>query len=110
MTISHYLNNMPMLTNQWTVYNYKEPTRQRIYLKDIDCPPVWHEKLRELIPPLLFYLNDSTGDAGGPGAKLEPNPHGAGDKARKGDCKGRRLNEQSSTGDEGRQFNVLYRP
>lgn len=87
MTISHYLNNMPMLTNQWSVHNYKDSTRQRIYLKDIDCPPVWHEKLRELIPPLLFYLNDSTGDAGGPGAKLEPNPQGAGTRLGKGIAK-----------------------
>ncbi|KAJ9247389.1 hypothetical protein DTO207G8_8088 [Paecilomyces variotii] len=87
MTIGHYLNNLPFLTEQWNAHNYKDPKRQRVYLKDIDCPPVWHDKLRELIPPLLFYFNESTGDAGGPGAKLEPNPHGAGTRLGKGIAK-----------------------
>ncbi|KAL1848991.1 hypothetical protein Plec18170_007650 [Paecilomyces lecythidis] len=87
MTIGHYLNSLPLLTDQWSAHNYKDPKRQRIYLKDIDCPPVWHDKLRELIPPLLFYFNESTGDAGGPGAKLEPNPHGAGTRLGNGIAK-----------------------
>lgn len=47
---------------------YRDPARQRIYLKDIDCPQVWHDKLKEHIPAALFYLNDSTGVPGGPGA------------------------------------------
>ncbi|GAD95469.1 jmjC domain containing protein [Paecilomyces variotii No. 5] len=87
LTIGHYLNNLPLLTDQWNAHNYKDPKRQRIYLKDIDCPPVWHDKLRELIPPLLFYLNKSTGETGGPGAKLEPNSHGAGTRSGKGIAK-----------------------
>ncbi|KAL1983559.1 hypothetical protein VTN96DRAFT_10219 [Rasamsonia emersonii] len=84
LTIGHYLNNMSLLTDQWNLSNYTDPTRQRIYLKDIDCPDVWHEKLKEIIPPFLFYLNESTGDVGGVGATLEPNPYGPGVKAGRG--------------------------
>lgn len=68
LSISHYLNNMGKLTNQWNEYNYKDPDRQRIYLKDIDCPEVWHDKLKEQIPSGVFYLNESTGEIGGPGS------------------------------------------
>ena len=71
ISIAHYLNNMSKLTNQWNEYNYQEPQRQRVYLKDIDCPQVWHEKLKEKMPPGIFYLNDSTGQIGGPGSILE---------------------------------------
>ena len=68
LSVGHYLNNLSKLTEQWTPTNYKEPDRQRIYLKDIDCPPLWHDKLEEKLPPAVFYLNDSSGDTGGPGA------------------------------------------
>ena len=68
LSISHYLNNMSKLTNQWNNQNYKEPDRQRIYLKDIDCPKLWHDKLKKQIPPSIFYLNDSTAEVGRPGA------------------------------------------
>ena len=71
LSISHYLNNMAKLTNQWNEHNYKDLDRQRIYLKDIDCPQVWHEKLKEQIPPCVFYLNESTGEFGGPGSIFE---------------------------------------
>ncbi|KAH8428883.1 putative JmjC domain protein [Aspergillus melleus] len=57
LTIGHYLKNLPLLTNQWNAYNYKEPNRQRIYLKDIDCPQQWHDHLKSVLPPFLFYLN-----------------------------------------------------
>ena len=68
LSIGHYLNHMSKLTDQWTSQNYKEPDRQRIYLKDIDCPQLWHDELKENIPPSIFYLSDSTGDIGGPGS------------------------------------------
>ena len=68
LSIGHYLTNLTKLTDQWTRSNYKEPDRQRIYLKDIDCPPIWHDKLKEHIPPSVFYLNESTGEIGGPGS------------------------------------------
>ncbi|KAK6819792.1 hypothetical protein RU639_007290 [Aspergillus parasiticus] len=69
LTIGHYLKNMHLLTNQWTPHNYKEPNRQRIYLKDIDCPQQWHDHLKQLIPPPLFYLNKLPEMFEGPGAK-----------------------------------------
>lgn len=75
LTMGHYLKNMAMLTNQFFVKPgaYRESKRQRVYLKDIDCPGVWQDKLREHIPNSLFYLNESTGDLGGPGAVSDPN-------------------------------------
>ena len=69
--MKHYLSNLPMLAAQWTRHNYRETNRQRLYLKDIDCPPLWHEKLKEELPPVVFYLNDSVGDIGGIGATEE---------------------------------------
>jgi hypothetical protein len=68
LSIGHYLSNVTKLTDQWTRDNYKEPDRQRIYLKDIDCPQIWHDKLKEQVPPSVFYLNESTGEYGGPGS------------------------------------------
>ncbi|KAI4789590.1 hypothetical protein E4T44_12524, partial [Aureobasidium sp. EXF-8845] len=40
LTIGHYLRNMNKLSNQFyeNTRNYKDKSRQRIYLKDIDCP------------------------------------------------------------------------
>lgn len=84
ISISHYLNNMSKLTDQWNEYNYKDLNRQRIYLKDIDCPEVWHNKLMEKIPPGVFYLNESTGEPGGLGSVDEPNPSGPGTRKGKG--------------------------
>ena len=81
ISVGHYLSNMSKLTDQWTTENYKELDRQRIYLKDIDCPPIWHDKLREQIPPSVFYLNESTGEYGGAGSN-GVHEHGA---ARAGD-------------------------
>ncbi|KAL8948825.1 MAG: hypothetical protein Q9222_005020 [Ikaeria aurantiellina] len=78
MSIGHYLNNIDKLTKQWTRHNYRDRDRQRLYLKDIDCPQVWHDKLKEVIPPSIFYLNDSTGDPAGPGSVDELNPHAPG--------------------------------
>ena len=87
MTFAHYLNHMSLLTNQWSNMNYKDPERQRIYLKDIDCPPLWHEKLQSVLPYFLYYLNDSTGDFGGFGAVDEPDPGGPGIRRSKGIAK-----------------------
>ncbi|EKG21317.1 Transcription factor jumonji/aspartyl beta-hydroxylase [Macrophomina phaseolina MS6] len=80
LTIRHYLKNMGLLTNQYFEKpdNYKDKGRQRIYLKDIDCPQVWHDKLRDHIPSGLFYLNESIGDLGGPGAVDEPSGNAPG--------------------------------
>ena len=84
MTFAHYLNHMALLTNQWTPTNYKDPERQRIYLKDIDCPQLWHDKLQAALPSFLYYLNDSTGEYNGFGAVDEPDPSGSGFRRGKG--------------------------
>lgn len=80
LTIGHYLSNLGKLTDQYfdAPENYKDKNRQRVYLKDIDCPPVWQEKLKEHIPASLFYWNDNTGEVGGPGAVDEAIPNGTG--------------------------------
>jgi hypothetical protein len=71
MTIGHYLGALEKLTRQWTPANYRDPKRQRLYLKDIDCPELWHQHLQNVIPQTLFYLNDCAGEQGGPGAVHE---------------------------------------
>src|SRR5699024_7697573 len=43
MTMGHYLRSMKQLTNQWTPHTFRDERRQRLYLKDIDCPPEWHD-------------------------------------------------------------------
>ncbi|KAF2223540.1 hypothetical protein BDZ85DRAFT_217286, partial [Elsinoe ampelina] len=71
LTIRHYLNNINAVTNQhFKKKDGNDRPPQRIYLKDIDCPEVWQQKLAEIIPPFLFYLNESIGDYGGPGASV----------------------------------------
>jgi hypothetical protein len=73
LTIKHYLKHMTKLTDQFfdEPERYRDKTRQRIYLKDIDCPQVWQDKLKDHIPSGLFYLNESTGEPDGPGALTE---------------------------------------
>jgi hypothetical protein len=41
LTIGHYLRNTRKLTDQFFEKpdNYRDKNRQRVYLKDIDCPP-----------------------------------------------------------------------
>jgi hypothetical protein len=87
MTFAHYLNHMALLTNQWTPQNYKDPERQRIYMKDIDCPQLWHNKLQTVLPHFLYYLNETTGDTGGFGSTDEPDPSGTGFRRGKGVAK-----------------------
>ncbi|KAJ5081428.1 hypothetical protein NUU61_009692 [Penicillium alfredii] len=80
LTIGHYLKNLPLLTEQWTPYNYTDRDRQRLYLKDIDCPPEWCNSLGKLIPPCLFYLNEFPKPFDGPGSQLSdssPPPNSA---------------------------------
>jgi JmjC domain, hydroxylase/Zinc-finger domain of monoamine-oxidase A repressor R1 len=77
MTIGHYLRSMGQLTKQFTASNYRDPKRQRLYLKDIDCPDAWGDHLKETIPECVFYLNDCIeSQTGGDGAIREPNKYG----------------------------------
>ncbi|KAJ3573450.1 hypothetical protein NPX13_g4696 [Xylaria arbuscula] len=59
MTTGHYLRSMRQLTNQWTPSNFRDERRQRLYLKDIDCPDEWFEHLKKIIPPNVFYMNEN---------------------------------------------------
>ena len=56
---------MKQLTNQWTPHTFRDERRQRLYLKDIDCPPEWHDALQKAIQPSLFYLNENVTTSGG---------------------------------------------
>lgn len=53
---------MRQLTNQWTPTNFRDERRQRLYLKDIDCPPEWYNHLKRVIPPNVFYMNENISD------------------------------------------------
>ncbi|RDW62689.1 hypothetical protein BP5796_10991 [Coleophoma crateriformis] len=68
---------MGQLTRQFNEDNFRDPRRQRLYLKDIDCPKEWHDQLESILPESLFYLNDCIESrTGGAGAILEPNQFG----------------------------------
>ena len=58
---------MKTLTNQWTPNNFRDERRQRLYLKDIDCPPEWQEYLQKVIPPNLYYMNSNVDERAGKG-------------------------------------------
>lgn len=62
MTMGHYLRSMRQLTNQWSPTNFRDDRRQRLYLKDIDCPPEWFDHLRKTIPPNVLYMNHNVSD------------------------------------------------
>lgn len=55
---------MKQLTNQWSVNNFRDERRQRLYLKDIDCPHEWRKALQKAIHPNLFYLNGNVSATG----------------------------------------------
>ncbi|KAK8863050.1 AT hook domain-containing protein [Apiospora arundinis] len=65
MTTGHYLRSMRQLTNQWSSTNFRDERRQRLYMKDIDCPQEWHDHLRKVIPPNVFYMNENVSDTVG---------------------------------------------
>ncbi|KAI1173211.1 hypothetical protein F4777DRAFT_581219 [Nemania sp. FL0916] len=62
MTTGHYLRSMRQLTNQWTPTNFRDDRRQRLYLKDIDCPEEWFAHLKKIIPPNVFYMNENVSE------------------------------------------------
>lgn len=77
MTMGHYLRSMGQLANQFTPQTYRDPKRQRLYLKDIDCPADWEDNLKDVLPEAFFYLNDCIEPrTGGDGAIREPNEYG----------------------------------
>ncbi|EAQ86756.1 hypothetical protein CHGG_08009 [Chaetomium globosum CBS 148.51] len=68
MSMGHYLRSMKTLTNQWAPSNFRDERRQRLYLKDIDCPPEWQEYLQKIIPPNLYYMNSNVDERAGKGS------------------------------------------
>ncbi|KAG0652615.1 C-module-binding factor A [Hyphodiscus hymeniophilus] len=77
MTMGHYLKSMNQLADQFTPNNYRDPKRQRLYLKDIDCPDEWARNLKGFIPEIFYYMNECIESrTGGDGAILEPNEYG----------------------------------
>lgn len=73
MTIGHYLDNMGKLTKSMTAAKYRDPGRQRLYLKDIDCPTQWREQLVRIFPNFLFYMNENVSEKGEPGSTTYKN-------------------------------------
>lgn len=73
MTIGHYLDNMGKLTESMTAAKYRDPKRQRLYLKDIDCPTQWREQLVGMFPKFLFYMNENVAEKGEPGSTTYKN-------------------------------------
>lgn len=79
MTLGHYLRSMDQLTKMFNTSknSYKDERRQRLYLKDIDCPDAWANSLKESMPESVYYLNDCIESrTGGDGAIREPNEYG----------------------------------
>lgn len=75
--MGHYLRNLDLLTNQFTSANYRDPQRQRLYLKDMDTPEEWAAELKRIMPETLYYLNECVESwTDGDGAVLEPNEYG----------------------------------
>lgn len=52
------MRSMKQLADQWSPANYRDERRQRLYLKDIDCPDEWRDALQKVIHPGLWYLNE----------------------------------------------------
>jgi hypothetical protein len=68
---------MDTLTNRITPATYRDPKRQRLYLKDIDTPDAWANHLKEIMPESVYYLNECIEPrTGGDGAIREPNEYG----------------------------------
>ena len=68
---------MNQLTTQFTSKNYRDPKRQRLYLKDIDCPDEWARDLKRIVPEVFYYLNECIeSKTDGDGSILEPNEYG----------------------------------
>lgn len=69
---------MDQLTTQLSnPKSYRDPRKQRLYLKDIDTPDAWAEHLKNTIPECVYYLNDCIESrTGGDGAIREPNEYG----------------------------------
>lgn len=79
MTLAHYLKSLETLARTYisSPGAYKHEKRQRLYLKDMDCPEEWANQLKKIMPECVYYLNDCIEPrTGGDGAIREPNEYG----------------------------------
>ena len=58
ITTGHYLRSMCQLTHQWSPTNFRDERRQRLYLKDIGCPPEWQPGL-EIIGVIAIAMGNT---------------------------------------------------
>lgn len=56
MTLKHYLNNLGVLSSKFTTQSFNG-SQQRLYAKDLDCPPAWQQSLQKILPQSTFYLS-----------------------------------------------------
>lgn len=62
MSFGHYLSNLRKLATKFHPHNFDgQGKQQRLYGKDLDCPPIWRQTLSDLLPQSTFYL-DPTAD------------------------------------------------
>ncbi|RPB10507.1 putative JmjC domain protein [Morchella conica CCBAS932] len=57
-SMKHYLNSLSVLASKFTAQDY-DGTKQRLYAKDIDCPPAWQKSLEKILPACTFYLSSA---------------------------------------------------
>lgn len=67
MSVSQYVKSLPALCRPHL--KGTPHLQQRLYMKDIDCPSEWQTFLETLIPPSLFYMNQSPKPYNGPGSR-----------------------------------------
>ncbi|PWW78663.1 hypothetical protein C7212DRAFT_166568, partial [Tuber magnatum] len=58
-SLGWYLSKCETLASKFTLENYKSFKRQRLYLKDMDCPSVWMKNLGDILPKGTFYLDEN---------------------------------------------------
>jgi len=58
-SLGWYLSKCGTLASKFTPENYKSFKRQRLYLKDMDCPSIWMKNLGDTLPRGTFYLDQN---------------------------------------------------
>ncbi|RPB28392.1 hypothetical protein L211DRAFT_777647 [Terfezia boudieri ATCC MYA-4762] len=58
MSFGHYLSNLRKLASKFHPNHFDgQGKQQRLYGKDLDCPPIWRQTLSDLLPLSTFYLS-----------------------------------------------------
>ncbi|CUS13476.1 unnamed protein product [Tuber aestivum] len=58
-SLGWYLSKCGILASKFNSENYKSFKRQRLYLKDMDCPSIWMKNLGDILPRGTFYLDEN---------------------------------------------------